>query len=584
MSRSRRYPPGDAVQGTGNPRALLAIASVAVALAAADTYVVVLALIDMMTGVGVGIESLQKATPIISGFLLGYVAVLPLIGRLADLLDRQRILLGCLAIFVVGSAITAMAPELSVLVVGRVFQGLGGGGLVPATLALVAQLWPPGERGTPLGVVGAVQEIGSVLGPLVGALILTVWNWRAIFWVNAIAGIALAVGVRVVGGRPARTTDERPRWRRPVAVGAATTGVVGAALLALALTAPSALTSSIRWGGPFVPYGTHTSRMLTPIGVWAMIALGSTLVLGVPLVWRTFARVDLPGAALVGLALGALILTFATSDPSQQVIGPLGLWLLPVAAVATALFVWRQRMIGDPLIAPGVVRGKVTPALVCSLFAGTALVAIVVDVPLLAQLSIPGSNERDGALILLRFLVAVPIGALAGGLLLRRHGPGLIAPVGLALSAAGLLVMSTWGKGSLESLPAWVVLIVVGLGIGLSIAPINDAALHDAKPDQQGVVSALVVVSRMVGMVVGLGLLTAIGLHQFYARVAGIPNATDAQIADAAILQVQTIFLGAAIAGFVAAAVGIALGVRRIPVHHMLGESLTDEPREPVNS
>ena len=577
MSPSRKKYDG-AGRAAGNPRALLTVASIAVALAAADTYVVVLALTDMMTGVGIGIDSLQKATPIISGFLMGYVAVLPLIGRLADLLDRQRILLGCLAVFVVGSAVTALASDLSVLVVGRVLQGLGGGGLVPATLALVAQLWSPGERGTPLGVVGAVQEIGSVLGPLFGALVLTIWDWRAIFWINAAAGIALAVAIQVVGGRSQREAADRPRWWLTAVVIAALSGSVGAVLFALAQAAPQTLASSIRWGGPFVPYAGHTSRMITPIGVWALIGLAVALVAGVPLAWRTFSRADLLGAALIGVALGALILTFATSDPSKQVIGPLGVWLLPVAAIAAGLFLWRQRVIDDPLIKPGVVRGKVTPALVCSLFAGTALVSIIVDVPLLAQLTIDGSTERHGALILLRFLVAVPVGALAGGLLLRRIGPGLIAAAGLALTAGGLLVMSTWGKGSLQGWSAWSVLIVVGLGIGLSIAPINDAALLDATPDEQGVVSSLVVVSRMIGMVVGLGLLTAIGLHQFYERVAAIPNATDKQIADAAVVQVQTIFLGAALAGFLAAVVALALGLRKIPVHQVFAETLRGEP------
>ena len=58
-------------------------------------------------------------------------------------------LLGCLAVFVVGSAVTALAVELPVLVTGRVVQGVGGGGLVPATLALVADLWPAGRRGLP---------------------------------------------------------------------------------------------------------------------------------------------------------------------------------------------------------------------------------------------------------------------------------------------------------------------------------------------------------------------------------------------------------------------------------------------------
>ncbi len=183
------------------PRALLTTAAVAVSLAAADTYVVVLALTDMMRGVGVGIDSLQRATPIISGFLLGYVAVLPLIGRVADLVDRQRVLLACLGVFVAGSVVTALAVELPVLVAGRVVQGVGGGGLVPATLAIVAELWPADRRGVPLGVVGAVQELGSVLGPVLGALVLVVAQWRAIFWINAVLGLVLAGAVVVTGGR-----------------------------------------------------------------------------------------------------------------------------------------------------------------------------------------------------------------------------------------------------------------------------------------------------------------------------------------------------------------------------------------------
>ena len=186
--------------GSRNRMPLLAAASVAVALAAADTYVVVLALTDMMAGVGIGIDSLQRATPIISGFLLGYIAVLPLIGRLSDLLDRHRVLLGCLVVFVIGSAITALSVEMPVLVTGRVLQGVGGGGLVPATLALVADRWPVERRGTPLGVVGAVQELGSVLGPVLGAVILAWSGWRAIFWANVAAGILLYAVIRALGG------------------------------------------------------------------------------------------------------------------------------------------------------------------------------------------------------------------------------------------------------------------------------------------------------------------------------------------------------------------------------------------------
>ncbi|MBK8867356.1 MAG: MFS transporter [Actinomycetales bacterium] len=183
---------------SSSPRAHLAVASTAVLLTAADTYVVVLALTDMMAGVGLGIESLHRATPIVSGFLVGYVATLPLIGRLADLVSRRQALGWCLLVFTVGSVITALASDLGVLVAGRVIQGVGGGGLVPATLALVADQWPPERRGAPLGVVGAVQELGAVAGPVVGAAILAIGDWRLIFWFGAIAGIALYAVLRLL--------------------------------------------------------------------------------------------------------------------------------------------------------------------------------------------------------------------------------------------------------------------------------------------------------------------------------------------------------------------------------------------------
>ena len=181
---------GDAPDRTS--RALLALASVAVAFAAADTYVVVLALPDMMASAGLSADELQKAAPIVSGFLLGYVAVLPLIGRIADVRGRVPVLVGSLLVFAVGSLVTAAAYDLPSMVAGRFLQGVGGGGLVPATLALVADLYPPHRRGMPLGIVGAVQEIGSVLGPLYGAVVLALGS----------------------GGRSSGSTS-RPGWCSP---------------------------------------------------------------------------------------------------------------------------------------------------------------------------------------------------------------------------------------------------------------------------------------------------------------------------------------------------------------------------------
>ena len=152
-------------------RLLLGLAAGAVAFAAADTYVVVLALVDMMQGIGLSPEQLQRAAPIVSGFLLGYVAMLPLIGRIADLRGRVPVLTAALVVFAFGSILTAAAYDMTTMVGGRFLQGVGGGGLVPATLALVADLYPVHRRAIPLGIVSAVQEIGSVLGPLLGAVV-----------------------------------------------------------------------------------------------------------------------------------------------------------------------------------------------------------------------------------------------------------------------------------------------------------------------------------------------------------------------------------------------------------------------------
>src|SRR3954454_361745 len=190
-------------------RLLLGLAAIAVMFAAADTYVVVLSLPDMMGSVGLSVDQLQRAAPIVSGFLLGYVAMLPLIGRVADLRGRMPVLVASLVVFAFGSLVTAAAYDLGSLVAGRFLQGVGGGGLVPVTLALVADLYPAERRGVPLGVVGAVQELGSVLGPLSGAVVLQPGSWRDIFWINLAVGLLLAAAIRTLGGSAKPDSPER---------------------------------------------------------------------------------------------------------------------------------------------------------------------------------------------------------------------------------------------------------------------------------------------------------------------------------------------------------------------------------------
>ncbi|MEV7428936.1 MFS transporter [Nocardioides sp. NPDC092400] len=555
----------------GSPRLLLALAAVAVAFAAADTYVVVLALPDMMAGAGVSVEQLQKAAPIISGFLLGYVAMLPLIGRIADLRGRTPVLVAALVVFALGSLVTAAAYDLPSMVTGRFLQGVGGGGLVPATLALVADLYPAERRGVPLGLVSAVQEVGSVLGPLLGALVLAVADWRAIFLLNLAVGLVLAAAIRALGRDGASPPGRRGM---PDLVGMLL-ALVALAAGGLVFVRPSQLLRDLTWGEMFVPY-VGDGRWLTPVGLVAIVAALLLLVRCAtarrPLVdlrgwWRSARDADLTGALLLAVALGGVILAFATADPKVQVFSDQGLWYLVGAAVGAAAFVVHVRRSDAPIVPAGALRR--TPAwgaVLVSFFVGAALIAALIDIPLFARTTIHRDSQLMAALVLLRFLVALPVGAVVGGWLTRRVGAGVITAVGMALAALGFALMTQWGVDSLEHLTSDLTLVVCGFGFGLALAPVNAAVLASTDDDVHGVASAMVVVARMVGMLVGISALTALGLRRYYDHLEDnpLPSAREVcgdrtrcqeysdLIAAAGIPQEHAVFAGAAVAAVLA--------------------------------
>ena len=565
--------PGDGpVTARVSSRLLLALAAVAVAFAAADTYVVVLALPDMMSSVGLAVDELQRAAPIVSGFLLGYVAMLPLIGRIADLRGRLPVLVGSLVVFALGSLVTAAAYDLPSMVTGRFLQGLGGGGLVPATLALVADLYPPSRRGVPLGVVGAVQEIGSVVGPLFGAVVLAVSQWQAIFAVNLAVGMVLAVALRALGPAPERTG---PPDR------------LGGLLLTLALVAlvatmlqPPVLTTDVTLGLAFVPV-VGDSRWLAPVGIAVVVMLvgfvARCLTARRPLVdvrrWAAVARqADLVGAALLALALAGVILAFATADPEVSVFSPAGPWLLLASAGFVVLSWLHGRRTAEPLVPRGALAARAAwGALAVSFFVGAALIAALVDIPIFARVTVYPESQLDAALVLVRLLVALPVGALVGGYLIRQLPTGVVTAVGMLLCAGGFVWMSTWGLTSIEQPLATVPLVLTGLGFGLALAPVSAALLAATADSVHGVASALLVVARMVGMLVGISALTTIGLRRYYAVQVDLPAPDDVctsgtqcaaytrLLKEAGLAQLETVFLGAAGCAVVAGVLALVL-------------------------
>lgn len=588
-----------------SPRALLAVAAVAVAFAAADTYVVVLALPEMVGAVGVSTEELQRAAPIISGFLLGYVAMLPLIGRIADLRGRTPVLVAALVVFALGSLVTALAYDMPSMVTGRFLQGVGGGGLVPATLALVADLYPVHRRAVPLGIVSAVQEAGSVLGPVFGAVVLAVADWRTIFLLNLVIGLVLAAAIqamRTTAAAQGSDDDESgspPRGRRPWP------DLLGAALLLVALVAgalvfvrPGSLLRDLTWGQLFIPFVTD-GRWLSPIG---LVAIGAAVLLVVrcltaarPLVdlpsWvRSIREADLLGATYLAVALAGVILAFATADVKVEVFAEQGWWYLLGSAVAAVAFGLHLRRAPHPLVPRGALRAM--PAwgsIVVSFFMGAALMAAVLDIPLFARTTVHRDSQLMAALVLVRFLVALPVGAIVGGYLTRRFSAGLVTATGMALAAVSFGWMTQWDIDSLDSLVSTIPLVVGGFGFGLALPPINAAVLASTATAVHGLASAMVVVARMVGMLVGISALTAIGLRRYYQSLEDdpLPSAQEVceggrtrcqeftdLIAAAGLPQEHAVFAGAAVCAVLAGAAALVLfrgaATRGVPAADLL--------------
>jgi hypothetical protein len=249
------------------------------------------------------------------------------------------------------------------------------------------------------------------------------------------------------------------------------------------------------------------------------------------------------------------------------VFAPQGWWYLLVAAVAAVVFVRHLRTEASPLVPRGALRRR--PAwgsLLVSFFVGAALVAALIDIPIFARTTVYADSQVLASLVLVRFLVALPVGAVVGGYLTRVLPAGVVAAAGMVLASLAFVLMSHWDLGSLSGWAANVPLLVGGLGFGLALAPVNAAVLASTDAAVHGLAGAGVVVARMMGMLVGVSALTTIGLRRYYSEAADLPSplqvcgghttqcdAFDHLLREAGIAQEHTVFAGAAVLALVAA-------------------------------
>lgn len=476
------------------PWLILALICVPVFIGSLDLTIVSAFLPEIILKLELPIESVvSDAAWIVTGYLLAYTVSMTFMGRVSDLVGRRRAYIICLLIFIVGSFVVAevdpraqngiagwlynllyrvqgIRPDpgnvaLLTIIIGRVIQALGAGALVPVSLALVGDLFPTAKRAQPLGVIGAVDTLGWVLGHLYGGIMVRLFgqygadfvnlfrsvglnwtapDWRALFWINIpISLVAMIVAWLALRGVPQEKLAGRFDW-------------LGTILIVAALTC---------------------------------------LVLG----------------------LGANLEVSATTSNFSDLGGlpPYAAPMLLAAAVMFVLFILVELRVRDPLFDLHIFRRRnLSAGLATNLFVGFCLMIGLVSVPILVNIRvIDASYLAEAALqvgILLSALtVPMALAAVPGGWLSDRIGYRWTAALGLGLALAGFFAISqTWTIEVADSVIA-VEMALVGVGLGLTFSPISAAVINAADHDKLGSASALVIIMRLLGMTLSVTALTA---------------------------------------------------------------------------
>ncbi len=300
------------------------------------------------------IDELQWA---ITGYTLAASAFLIAAGRIADIFGRRRILLAGTGLFVVGSVLAALAPTALVVIAGTVVAGLGFAAMLPSSLSIVVNAYPPERRGMPIGVWGAATVLFQGVGPLIGGALTGELSWRGIFWFDA--AIATAVAATVLWAT-AESRDPNAE-RRIDTVGLSL--VVGALLtLSLAVTeAPSwgleapqtliLLSAAVAFGILFIWVERGSPAPLVNLAFFRQRNFtGATAILFVvnlalivamfflPLLLEELHRYSPTETGILLLPLiGSMVVTLPLGGPVAERVGPLPPLVLGLATLAIGL-------------------------------------------------------------------------------------------------------------------------------------------------------------------------------------------------------------------------------------------------------
>ena len=449
-------------------RRALGTALLAVLLGALDLTVIATILPGMVTDLRINAADVDRYVWIVNGYLLAYVVAIPVVGRLSDIVGRKFAFQASLALFLTGSIVCAVATSLPGMVAGRAIQGAGGGALLPVTMAMVGDLLPPGRRAAALGLVGAVDTLGWVLGPIWGAMVVEIAPgpdpWRWVFIVNVPLAIAAIVAISRLGG----------------------------------VKSP--------------PVKSWSSRLDLP---GAFLLAGTLLAL----------NLGLSAGGELGAPAGGARALGGSRNPVAELVLP----LVAVAAVLGVLLVQRQRRAAWPLLPVMLFRDRqFSAAIVANFLVGASLIVAMVDIPVItAMLVDQASVSRVSAVMLAPFTLLIALLSLAGGRIVSRVGFRFTASLGLVLVAVGYaaLWLGLQGGVLVGMLPG---LVLAGAGFGLVFAPIGATAIDAAPAADRGIAAAMTLVFRLLGMTIGISTLTAIAVRRLQGLVGNLEQVVQA--------------------------------------------------------
>lgn len=477
----RKLPEGDELAyGTARARWVIAASVLGSGIATLDATVVGIALPAVGRTFHSGLGTLQW---VVTGYSLTLAAFLLLGGSLGDRFGRRRVFSVGVVWFALASAACGLAPDASVLIVARIFQGVGGAMLTPASLAILQASFRPKDRPRAIGAWSGLGGLATAAGPLVGGYLIAAGSWRWVFFIN----VPIAVAVLAVAARHV------PETRDPSVTGRLDT--VGAALAVVFLTG--------------MTYG---------------------LIEGPTHGWTS-------PAVLTGLA---------------------------GAAVAAPVFIVTERSRANPMLPLVMFRERQFSAANAVTFVvygalGGALFLLPVELQLVSHYT----ALRSG-LSLLPVTAIMLVFSARSARLAARIGPRLQMSLGPVVVGAGLIGLTRATDGRAYAAYVLPAILVFGIGLALTVAPLTSTALGAAPPEHAGVASAVNnVIARAAGLI-------AVAVLPLLAGITGTAALRPTTFAAGFRIAATIAGLTCATGGIVALAV-IRNPPDRIPPRHLAG-------------